>query len=196
MAPTAGSDGAASEAGAPAPVRRTARSWYLLGVGLIITAITAAATGFYQMSAAVDGLHRQLMPGKLEVTLAAGRSMIYFEHHSRFDGATHDTPAPVTGTCRMTDAQGQEVAFASSAAQVSYAFGGYAGRKAYDVDIRAPGVYTLTCDGPVPFVVAVGGGLGAWIVVAVVGGLVTGLPGLAVLIVVFVKRRRQARRAA
>jgi hypothetical protein len=43
---------------------------------------------------------------------------------------------------------------------------------------------------------AIGGGVGAWIVVALIGGLVPGGLGLATFIVTLVKRSGQKRRAA
>jgi hypothetical protein len=126
----------------------------------------------------VRGLQRSLLPGRAEVTLAAGRSTVYVEHRSVVDGKPIEI-ADANATCTLTDAQGTELPMLSAAGRTRYAFGDYAGRRIADVAIPAPGTFTLACTGT--GVVAIGGGLGAWFVVALVGGLLPGLAGLALL---------------
>jgi hypothetical protein len=55
----------------------------------------------------------------------------------------------------------------------------------------APGTFAIECTGT--GAIAVGGGIGAWIVVAIVGGMLPVLAGLGLAIPVFIKRRRQKR---
>jgi hypothetical protein len=58
----------------------------------------------------------------------------------------------------------------------------------------APGSYTLTCDGSQRFMVAVGGGTGAWLVVAIAGALFPGTAGILVVLITTIKRRRWRKR--
>ena len=45
-----------------------------------------------------------------------------------------------------------------------------------------------------PFMLSVGGGIGAWFIVALVGALMPGLAGLIVILVITIKRRRWFKR--
>jgi hypothetical protein len=166
--------------------RRTAAGWYFVALGLIGCGLAIGMTGFFQMADSVRGLQRSTMPGKTEVTLAAGRTTIYVE--TRVDGVEHVAD---NLQCRMLDGSGKPIELRTANGKVSYSFGGYAGRNAWDVDIMAPGTFAIECSGK--GAIAVGGGIGAWIVVALVGGLVPVLGGLGLAIPVFFKRRRQKR---
>ena len=173
----------------PERMRRTAAGLYFVGLGLIGSALAIALIGYSQMSDSVRGLQRTKLPGRAEVTLAAGLTTVYVEHRSLANGAPVEV-ATADATCTMTDAQGKPMSLAPTKGNVTHAFGDYAGRRIYDVSIAAPGIYYLDCTGT--GVLAVGGGLGAWLVVAIVGGLVPGLAGVILCIVVYLKRRRQA----
>lgn len=170
--------------------RPTSRGWYLVSFGLIGTAIAVSLTGWSQMREVVSSLQRHPMPGSAEVALADGRAILYYEHESRFDNRDYATPPDLAFHCTVTNLQGKPLALRPVTVESSYAAGPYVGRNVFDLDIVAPGSYTLTCDGPQPFVVAVGGGIGAWKLVSIVGGIVPGLPGLIVAVIVTIKRRR------
>jgi hypothetical protein len=147
-------------------------------------------TGFVQMRDTVGSMQRVVMPARTEVTLAAGRSTLYVESRS----VVNDTPYVVDGDvpleCTLQASSGSTLELQQPRARVTYNAGDFAGRNAFDIDVPAPGTYTLDCKAPRQFVLAIGGGIGAWLVVALVGALVPGLAGLVVLVVVFVKRRR------
>jgi hypothetical protein len=172
----------------PDRVRRTAAGLYFVGLGLIGSAIAIALMGYSQMADSVSGLQRTKLPGRAEVTLAAGLTTVYVEHRSVVNGVPVEVPT-AAATCTMTDAQGKPMALAPTKGNVTHSFGGHAGHRIYDVSIAAPGVYYLDCTGA--GVLAVGGGLGAWLVVAIVGGLVPGVAGIVLCVIVFLKRRRQ-----
>ena len=166
--------------------RRTAAGWYFVALGLVGCGLAIGLTGFFQMADSVRGLQRSTMPGTTEVALAAGRTTIYIEN--RVDGVEHPT---ADLHCRMLDGSGKPFELRAATGKVTYSFGGYAGRNGWDVDIMAPGTYTIQCTGQ--GAIAVGGGIGAWIVVAIVGGMLPILGGLGLAIPVFFKRRRQIR---
>jgi hypothetical protein len=175
--------------------RHTAGGWYVVGAGLMACATAIAITGFMQMNDAVGGLQRVVMPGRADVTLAAGRATIYAETRSVVGGRSYALAEATRFTCTLAR-ESKPIELRPPRAHVTYSFGDYAGENAFDVDIPAPGTYTLDCTAPSTVVLAIGGGVGAWIVVALVGGLVPGLAGLAVILVVFLKRRAQMRRRA
>ena len=172
--------------------RRTAGGWYLVGIGLIGSAIAIAVTGFAQMASTVEGMRRVEMPGRAELILSGGLSTIYFEPRSSIDGRALDAPEDLRFSCTLEDANHRSIELRPPRATVTYSFGDYTGRSVFDFE-APPGTLALACTGPSKFAVAVGGGIGAWIIVAIVGGLVPGLGGLAMIIVVFVKRRSAVR---
>jgi hypothetical protein len=174
--------------------RPTSRGWYLVAFGLIGTALAIAITGFMQMKEVVVTMQRRVMPGKAEIALAPGKSTLYFEQRSVIDEVEYVNDSPVQFTCSVRDATGKPLTLEKPIANVTYSVGGFKGHNVYDMQIAAPGIYTLECSGPTKFVLSLGGGIGAWLVVALVGGLMPGLAGLIVVVVVTLKRRRWFKR--
>lgn len=174
--------------------RMTSKGWYWVALGMGVSGLALTITAFTMLSSSIQAMHRVVMPGRAEIVLPAGRSTLYWESSSIVDGKAYQT-SRVDYRCRVADPAGREVPLAFSASSVSYSMGGYAGRNAFDLEIAAPGTYVLECEAPEPFVIAIGGGVGAWIVVAVIGVLPM-LAGLVIFLVVLIKRRRQKRRAA
>jgi hypothetical protein len=175
--------------------RPTSRGWYLVAVGLIGCALAIALTGYFQMADSVRGLQRVEMPGRTNITLAAGLTTVYFESRSEVNGQVYELEDAEVA-CRLADGRGEAVALEPVTARIRYTFASYRGRAIYHAQIPAPGDYTLDCkdtDAIPRYVLAIGGGIGAWIVVAVVGGVIPGLGGIAVALVVFLRRRRQLR---
>jgi hypothetical protein len=174
--------------------RPTSRGWYLVAFGLIGTAIAIAITGFMQMKEVVVTMQRRVMPGKAEIALAPGKSTLYFEQRSVIDEVEYVNDSPVQFTCSVRDANGKAVPLEKPLANVSYSAGDFKGHNVYDMQITSPGIYTLECTGPTKFVLSLGGGIGAWLVVALAGGLMPGTAGLIVIVVVTVRRRRWFKR--
>lgn len=172
------------------PDRPTSAGWYLVAFGLIGSALAISLTGFNQMREVVDTMQRRVMPGVHEVALAGGKASLYYEHRSEIKDTTYETPQDLTFTCSLRDQRGKTLKLEPITGKVTYSVGPYSGRKVWDVDVMAPGSYNLACDAERPFVLSLGGGIGAWLVVAIVGGLVPGLAGLIVIAFVTIKRRR------
>lgn len=161
-----------------------------MSFGLIGIAIAIAFTGFAQMSEVVATLQRHPMPGSREIALAGGRATIYYEFESNYDSKPYSTPRDLAVSCTLASLDGKPHPLETPHANVTYQSGPYAGRSLYDVEVTAPGSYTLTCGGSQPYLVSVGGGIGAWFIVALAGALMPGVAGLVVILVVTLKRRR------
>jgi hypothetical protein len=172
------------------PDRPVQRGWYLVAFGLLGIALAIAWTGFNQMQEVVSTLQRRVMPGTHEVALAGGRATIYFEHRSEVKDVTYEVPTDFAFGCAVTRPDGKPHPLLPVKGKITYASGEFSGRAVFDLEITAPGAYNLTCDGKQPYVVALGGGIGAWTVVAIVGLLAPGSVGLFVIVFVTIKRRR------
>ncbi len=172
---------------------KTSGIWYVLAAGLMISALSIAMIGFTQMTSRVEGMQRVLMPGRAEIMLPAGMSVLYAEQRSIVNGKTYEVSEAFPFRCGL-DEKARKYTFVTSTGKVRYSLGDYAGRNAWDVDVVEPGKYTLVCEGDQPFAMAIGQGIGAWIVIAVIG-LFPFMGGIAIMVVVFIKRRRQRRDA-
>lgn len=170
--------------------RPTSRGWYLIAFGLIGTALAIAWTGFNQMREVVSTMQRRAMPGSHEVALAGGRATIYFESRSELDRKTYEAPDDLAFGCALLRLDGKPHPLIPVTTKIEYDAAEFKGRAIFDVDVTAPGAYTLRCDGAQPYVLAVGGGIGAWRIVAIAGGSLPGLAGLIVIVLVTIKRRR------
>lgn len=173
--------------------RMTSKVWYWVALGLIVPGLALVITAFGMLTSSIQGMHRVVMPGKAEIMLPAGRSTLYAERSSIVDGKAYRVEG-LRFRCAVTDPAGKEVPLVAPTSSVSYTTGSYAGENVFDLDIAEPGPYVLACDAPAPFVIAIGGGVGAWIVVMIVGALPI-MAGVVIFIVALVKRRRQKRRA-
>ncbi len=178
------------------PDRPTSRGWYLVSFGLCGIAIAIALTGWNQMREVVVTLVRHPMPGSHEVALASGLATVYYEHRSTLENTDYSSPPDMVFHCTVKNLNGKVHAVQPVKSKASYTSGPYEGHAVFDIQVSAPGLYTLTCDGTQPYVIAVGGGMGAWFVVAIAGGSFPGLAGLIVIVVVTLKRRRWYKRQA
>ncbi len=169
----------------------TSRSWYLIGVGLMISAVAMAIVAFSSMLNGIEGMRRVVVPGRMTITLPSGTSTLYAEQRSVVDGKSYAVDGEFKYRCGIDETQ-RKVTFARATGQVSYSIGDYAGHNAWDVDVVEAGDYTLVCESEKQFVMAVGRGVGSAIVVALVG-LLPFFIGLACILVVFFKRRAQKR---
>src|SRR5688572_1846016 len=174
----------------------TSKVWYLVAAGLVLSGISIGMVGCSQFISRVEGMQRIAMPGKAEIVLPAGMSTLYVESSSIIDGKTYQAAEGFSFRCAVTDPAGKEMSLAKASSSVSYSIGDYAGHNVFDVRVDAAGTYVLGCEAPGPFAMAIGGGVGSWIVVAVVGALVPIALGLLTFILVLVKRSGQKRRAA
>jgi hypothetical protein len=168
----------------------TPRTWYLVGAGLVTSAVALVLVAFGQYLKTVELMQRVVMPGRAEIVLPAGPSTLYAESRSVFDGTPYDPPADLTFQCGLEPVG--KAQFTRSKLDSSYATDRYAGAAAFDVRLTEAGTYTLVCEAPQKFVMAIGRGVGAWTVIALVA-LVPLLGGVVTIALVFFKRRRQRR---
>jgi hypothetical protein len=179
----------------PSPTDRlTPRTWYLVGAGLMVSAVTMAIVAFGSMLSQIEGMNRVVVPGRTTITLPAGTSTLYSEQRSIVDGKPYKVDGPFRYRCGIEESK-RKVTFEQATGKVTYSLGDFAGHNAWDVDVVEPGEYTLVCESEQQFVMAIGRGIGSAIVVAVVG-LVPFLLGLTGVLVVFFKRRQQRRASA
>lgn len=178
---------------APKVERQTSRVWYLLAVGLIVSAVALALIGFTQASDTVRGMQRVVMPGPAKVVLPLGRTTLFVETRSQVNGARYELAEGVRFQCTMVDPNGQLVGLTSSKVSVSYALAGFSGESTFDVEVINAGEHAVRCDTPTPFVFAIGSGIGKWLAIALVG-VVPALIGGAMMVIVWWKRRGQRRR--
>jgi hypothetical protein len=182
---------------APPPSSRpTSKAWYVVAGGLLVIACSLALTGIAQFRSTIEDMRRVAMPGKAEIVLPVGPSTLYVEHRTLVEGRAIEAPPVVEPRCTVTDPDGRPVPLQPTAARVSYAFDGFAGAGVFDLSVEAAGTYSLACEAPTPFGVAVGYGVGTWIVVSLISGFVPGLAGVIFFFIVWTKRRRQLRRMA
>ncbi len=172
----------------------TPRTWYLIGVGLMISAVAMASVTFGSMLNTVEGMHRVVVPGTHTITLPPGISTLYAEQRSVVDGKTYDVDGAFRYRCGIDEKQ-RKVTFAQATGKVTYSIGDYAGHNAWDIDVVESGDYTLVCESEKQFVMAVGRGVGSAIVVAIVA-LVPFIGGVVFILIVYLKRRRQLRAGA
>lgn len=170
---------------------KTSRIWYVVAAGMMVSALSIAIIGFTQMIARIEGMQRVLMPGRAEIWLPAGMSVLYAEQRSIVSGKSYEIGEAFPFRCGL-DEKARKHTFVTSTGKVRYSIGDYAGRNAWDVDVVEPGKYTLVCEADQPFAIAIGHGIGTWIAIAVIS-LFPFIGGIAILVVVFVKRRRQRR---
>jgi len=182
---------------APPPSSRvTSKVWYVIAGGLFVIALALAMTGIAQFRSTIEDMRRVAMPGRADIVLPAGPSTLYVERRTLVEGGAIEAPADLAPRCAVTDPEGKPVPLQPAAAHVSYDFDGFAGVGAFDLSVEAAGTYALSCEAPARFGVAVGYGVGTWIVVSLVSGIIPALGGVIVFLVVMVKRRRQLRRMA
>lgn len=151
------------------------RLGYLFGGFLIAFAFAVAGLAITTATSTMEGMQRVAMPGKAAVTLPAGPSTLYAEGDGKLDLR-----------CRI---EGLELKQPHST--VRYSLAGYHGHNAFDVEVGSGGRYELECSAERPLVIAIGSGVGAWIVIAVLG-VIPLLGGIALLLVTFLRRRRAA----
>ena len=171
----------------------TPRTWYLVGAGLMVSAVAMAGIAFSSMLNRVEGMQRAVMPGTAQLTVPAGTSTLYAESESIVGGTAYKAEGPVQYRCGFEEKD--RVTIQQATGQVTYTVGDFAGRNAFDIEAAEAGTYTLRCESEngKPFVLAMGRGVGSAIVVGVVA-LVPFLLGLALVIAIYAMRRSQRRR--
>lgn len=156
--------------------KRTSGAWYLIGLGLIISAVSLGTVALTSMRNGIDTMTRFDAPGRSKVTLPEGISTLFAEGVSRL-------------ACTVDEAT-RKVKVAPANGKVTYDSDGHVGRNTFDIDVIEPGDYVIVCESDKKIPVAVGRGIGSGKVVMLIG-LVPASIGLLVIAFVFVKRRRR-----
>jgi len=181
----------------PPMSRMTSKVWYWVAAGLFLVGTSVVIMAAQMLQSAARNMPRVVMPGKAELVLPVGRSTLYVESNSLVDGKAYRADTAIRYRCSLSDETGKAVPLETSTVKSTYAGGDYAGESAFEVRIATAGTYTLACESSAdPFVIAVGGGVDAWIWVAGFGGGVPNGIAALVFLVVFFKRRRQKRAQA
>lgn len=145
-----------------------------------------AGLAFMSGMSTLEGMQRVVMPGKAPVTLPAGPSTLYVETRSKVGEREIASDGQFHFECSLTG-----LTLVKPGSSVRYNIGSYSGHNAFDVAVQAGGQFELACtsDKSTEFAIAIGSGVGAWIVIAVLS-FIPLLGGIALLIVTFVRRRR------
>lgn len=174
---------------------RSPSAWfYLLGV-LIWFGGCCGGVGntIWTVGTSVQDQPRGTFPGELTMELPSGRHIIYLETKSSVDGKVTVSKGVTDLACDVVGPKGP-LAVYPPAANTSYSFSKFNGESVLGFEADKRGAHTMTCrhGGDQPVVLSVGTGLGGDIMAGLTMAWVAALLGIAVLITVFVLRRRSA----
>jgi hypothetical protein len=165
----------------------TSRRGYWAGIGLVVASVGIAAVMFWSIYRAVVAMPRTDARGEHVVNLPAGDVVVFAEQP--------DGVADISARCAATDASGSALALVSmGSTSISYDVGSYHGQSMFDLEVRANGPVTITCETDADFVLAFGEGIGKTIAIGGVLALLTFLSGCFIVGRTFVRRRRERRR--
>lgn len=152
--------------------------------------------GFNSLGRQIDGFQQVPIPGQSEVSFTEpGSYVLYYEGVGASEGNVPQfnvsvTPVGGDGTVRLSDYAGS----------LTYDFSGHSGRALATIDIDKPGKYLLqtesaAANGQANVAVgeSVGGDIVRTVVLGLVGTFVLFLAGVAVAVVVAIRRRRARR---
>jgi hypothetical protein len=175
------------------------RYGYLFGGALVLIAVAIIVIAFTTAVSTIEGMQRVAMPGRAELVLPIGPSTLYIEGDSKIgDRVIANGHSVDVVDCELESPPGVgNVELMRPNASVSYTAGGYRGHNGFDVNVATGGTYQLTCKSAEvsEFAVAVGAGIGSWMVIAVLA-FIPGVAGIVLLVVTIVRRYRAARRIA
>lgn len=163
-------------------------AFYALTAVPIVIGIVVAVVSILRMVDDIEAMPRLVIPGERDVELEAGEYIVYGETKSVVDGRGISVTS-FQATCRLTGPDGADVAMETRSSTSSYALGSYKGESMFEVDVPAAGTYHLACDGDTG-VIALGGGIGKTILIALGAGFVGIGLGIAVFFLVRGRRKR------
>ena len=155
--------------------RRTSGAWYLVGLGMIISALTMGVVSWTSMKNGIEGMNRFDAPGKAKLTLPEGISILFVEGDAKT-------------TCRIVENE-RKTMVAPANGKLAYDSGGYAGRDAWHLEVEESGDYEVACESDKPVKVAVGRGVGAANIVVWIAS-VPAVVGMLAMLFVWWRRRR------
>jgi hypothetical protein len=175
------------------PARRPWYRAYAIALVPILAGFAIAGGMMWRTYTQIRDMDRLVVPGERDLTLTAGDHVAFLEARSVVDGVAYSNDR-FEGSCNLTDASShQPVALASTSASTSYSFGSFSGQSVFGFTIPHDGTYHLACTGDArPAVIAIGGGIGMSILLAIAGAL----GGLIVAAVMALRIRKRRKRAA
>lgn len=166
------------------------RAWYLTALVPLAIGITIAVVSFSRLIDNVESMQRLVAPGERTFVLNAGEYVVFGESESTVDGTVYRNDSFAVN-CALTTEGGTQIPLSRPTGKTRYALGGYSGTGLFEFALPSAQTVKLACtseDGKV--VLAIGGGIGAAIVVAVVCGLFGLFSAGGVFLLVFLKRRK------
>lgn len=143
-------------------------AYWIAALPLMLGAMTCGG-GLLATQNQVKAMPRVVIPGDHVVMLEGGRHIGYLEHRSVVDGQV--VAGDPIGRCSLRDSSGTRIELRPTMGETTYAFGGYAGRAIFEVDVPMTGDYRVSCESSGMGALAFGGGLGGLIALSVLGGL-------------------------
>jgi len=165
----------------------TTRRGYWLALGLVVASVGIVAVMFWRVSRAVAAMPRIDARGEHVVDLPAGDLVVFAE--------LGDGVGVTSLRCAAKDASGSALALSDmGSTTISYDIGSYHGRSIYDLEVRAAGRVTVTCDTDGDLVLAFGEGIGKTMAIGVIAGLLAFFSGCFLFGRTLLRRRRERRR--
>jgi hypothetical protein len=170
-------------------------AWYAaalvpFAIGMVVTVLRIRG-----LTDAVAHMPRTVVPGKTEITLAAGDHVVYGETRSVFRDVGFVAPSLQLRCGVVAPATGGAVELGTPSRPTSYSTGEFAGQSMFTLTVPQAGVYQLDCEGRGgPATVAFGSGIGTQITGTRVG-VPGGALGSAVVAVLVHRQRTHAARA-
>jgi len=172
------------------------RTWYLAALVPLAIGVAAALVSISRVTENIATMQRMVAPGERSFVLNAGSYVVFGETDSIVnDTAYHNEQLSVS--CSLAREDGTKVALERPTAKTTYSLGGYAGSGIFEFALASPATVKLSCTTEAgKAVLAIGGGVGAAIVVGLISGLFGFFGAGGVFLVVFIKRRRWLRSRA
>jgi len=165
------------------------RRWYLLCLVPLAIGALAVVLSIEKLLDGIEQMPRVIVPGERTLALTAGDYIIYGETTSSVEGVSYVSES-FSVECKLTAPDGSAATLERPTGHTTYTIGGYEGRSLFETTLGKDGTYTLACSGDKRAVLAFGHGIGATILVIVLGAVGGFLGPGAVFLIVFLRRRR------
>ena len=171
------------------------RAWYLTALVPLAIGVAIAWVSFTRLVDNVESMQRMVVPGERTFILNGGDYILFGETASIVDGTVYRNDRFAV-SCSLAAEDGTPIALERTTGRTRYSVGSYAGGGMFEFTLTTPGTVKLSCDNDGDTaVVAIGGGIGAAIVVGIVCLVFGLLSAIGVFAIVFVRRRRMRQRS-
>lgn len=166
------------------------RAWYIAAVVPLVIGALVAWLGFSRLVDSIDSMQRLVAPGERDLVLDAGDYIVFGESESVVDGVAYANDR-WSVRCSMA-LDGAPLELRTVTGRTTYSFGNHAGRAIFELTMPRSGTAHLACETDQgKAVIAVGTGIGASIVIGVIGLVFGVLLAGGVFTIIFVKRRKR-----